>query len=181
MKGGHKVKKLKALFKRTNLPTFEELIKHEQDKLYRVAYTYMRNEQDALDVVQDAIINGYKAFHKLEQPEYFSTWMTRILINTAINAIRKKKKVTFLELDKHEPSMKNSDQSIHRMDLEEVLDMLKPEQKTLIIMRFYYGYSLKEMAQLLDKPEGTIKSQLHRTLSQVKSNLDKGGELYGEV
>lgn len=176
------MKKLSALFKRTNNDaSFEELIKKDQEKLYRIAYSYMRNEQDALDVVQDAIVNGYKAFHKLDHPQYFTTWMTRILINTAINDLRKKKKVSFLELDKYEPSTKDSFQSIHKLDLGEVLERLKPEQRSLLIMRFYHGYSMKEMAEILGKPEGTVKSQLHRTLALVKGNLDEGGEMYGEA
>ena len=67
------MKKLSALFKRSDRTGFEELIKKEQEKLYRIAYSYMRNEQDALDVVQDAIVNGYKSFHKLDHPQYFTT------------------------------------------------------------------------------------------------------------
>ena len=49
------------------------------------------------------------------------------------------------------------------------------------MMRFTYGYSIKEMAQIFEKPEGTIKSQLHRTLAQVKAELEEGGEKYGEA
>jgi RNA polymerase sigma-70 factor (ECF subfamily) len=175
------MKKLTALFKRKNSPSFEELIKLEQEKLYRIAYSYMRNEQDALDVVQDAIVNGYKAFHKLSKPEYFSTWMTRILINAAINELRKRKKVTLMEWEKYEPVAKESFESVHRLDLGEVLERLKPEQRSLLIMRFYYGYSLKEIAEILGKPEGTVKSQIHRTLAKVRGSLDEGGEMYGEA
>lgn len=175
------MKKLSALFKRSDRTAFEELIKKEQEKLYRIAYSYMRNEQDALDVVQDAIVNGYKSFHKLDHPQYFTTWITRIVINTAINELRKRKKVTFLELDKNEPATKDRYHSIHKLDLGEVLERLKPDQRCLLIMRFYHGYSMKEMAEILGKPEGTVKSQLHRTLAQVKMSLNEGGEMYGEA
>jgi RNA polymerase sigma-70 factor (ECF subfamily) len=176
------VKRLKSWLKAaTSGPTFESLIKNEQEKLYKIAYAYVKNEQDALDVVQEAIINAYKAFPKLEKPQYFSTWMTRILINTAINELRRKKKITFLEIEKHEQSVKETQLSIHKLDLAQVLERLKPEQRSLLIMRFTYGYSIKEMAQIFEKPEGTIKSQLHRTLAQVKAELEEGGEKYGEA
>ncbi|CAG9622079.1 sigma-70 family RNA polymerase sigma factor [Sutcliffiella rhizosphaerae] len=176
------MKNWKKLFKPTQPgPTFETLIKNEQEKLYKIAFSYMKNEQDALDVVQEAIVNGYKAFDKLQKPQYFSTWITRILINTAINELRRKKKVTFLEIEKYEQPAKDTQLSIHRLDLAEVLERLKPEQRTLLMMRFHYGYSIKEIAQIFDKPEGTIKSQIHRTLAHVKAELDEGGEKYGEA
>ncbi|KMJ56887.1 RNA polymerase [Bacillus sp. LL01] len=176
------MKRLKALFKSSaSGPTFESLIKNEQEKLYKIAYAYVKNEQDALDVVQEAIINAYKAFPKLENPQYFSTWMTRILINTAINELRRRKKITLLDVEKHEQSVKETHLSIHKLDLAEVLERLKPEQRSLLMMRFTYGYSIKEMAQIFKKPEGTIKSQLHRTLAQVKAELEEGGEKYGEA
>ncbi|WP_339148565.1 MULTISPECIES: sigma-70 family RNA polymerase sigma factor [unclassified Sutcliffiella] len=176
------MKRLKALFKSSaSGPTFESLIKDEQEKLYKIAYAYVKNEQDALDVVQEAIINAYKSFPKLENPQYFSTWMTRILINTAINELRRRKKITFLDVEKHEQSVKETHLSIHKLDLAQVLERLKPEQRSLLMMRFTYGYSIKEMAQIFEKPEGTIKSQLHRTLAQVKAELEEGGEKYGEA
>lgn len=176
------MKRLKRLFKSPpSGPTFESLIKDEQEKLYKIAYAYVKNEQDALDVVQEAIINAYKAFPKLENPQYFSTWMTRILINTAINELRRRKKITFLDIEKHEQYAKETHLSIHKLDLAQVLERLKPEQRSLLMMRFTYGYSIKEMAQIFEKPEGTIKSQLHRTLAQVKAELEEGGEKYGEA
>ncbi|TYS57373.1 sigma-70 family RNA polymerase sigma factor [Sutcliffiella horikoshii] len=177
------MKILKSWFKPSaSGPTFESLIKNEQEKLYKIAFAYVKNEQDALDVVQEAVINAYKAFPKLENPQYFSTWMTRILINTAINELRRKKKITFLDIEKHhEQSVKETHLSIHKLDLAEVLERLKPEQRSLLMMRFTYGYSIKEMAQIFEKPEGTIKSQLHRTLAQVKAELEEGGEKYGEA
>jgi len=176
------VKRLKSWFKPSESgPTFESLIKNEQEKLYKIAFAYVKNEQDALDVVQEAIINAYKAFPKLENPQYFSTWMTRILINTAINELRRRKKITFLDVEKHETVIKETHLSIHKLDLAEVLERLKPEQRSLLMMRFTYGYSIKEIAQIFEKPEGTIKSQLHRTLAQVKAELEEGGEKYGEA
>ncbi|QFT87308.1 RNA polymerase sigma factor SigV [Bacillus sp. THAF10] len=176
------MKKWNKFFKTSDSgPTFESLIRQEQEKLYKIAFSYMKNEQDALDVVQEAIINGYQAFEKLQNVQYFSTWMTRILINAANNELRRKKKITFLEIEKYEEPIKETQFSIHKLDLAEVLQRLKPEQRTLLMMRFHYGYSIKEMAQIFNKPEGTIKSQIHRTLAKVKSELDEGGEKVGEA
>ncbi|WP_026673441.1 sigma-70 family RNA polymerase sigma factor [Alkalihalobacterium bogoriense] len=175
------MKRLKALMKKQKKPSFETLVRAEQEKLYKIAYSYMRNEQDALDVVQDAVMKGYHHFDKLHHLDYFSTWMIRILMNTAVDAIKRKRDVIYIEHEKYKETTNEELESVHRMDLEEQLDKLKTEQKTLIILRFYCGYSLREMAEMLNKPEGTIKSQLHRTLAEMKKNLGEGGEQYGKA
>ena len=170
-----------SIFKSFSGHTFEILIKHEQEKLYKVAYSYVKNEQDALDIVQEAIIKGYKSFHKLQDIHYFSTWMTRILINTAIDFIRKTKDVILLEPDWVDTGLNEENAAIMAMDFEQIFTKLKPQQKTLLLLRFYYGYSISDISEIMDKPEGTIKSQLHRTLYQVKGMLEKGGDTYGEA
>ncbi|MFN7249370.1 MAG: sigma-70 family RNA polymerase sigma factor [Anaerobacillus sp.] len=172
---------INSFFKRSKASTFEALIKQEQGKLYKVAYSYVKNEQDALDIVQESIIKGYKSFHKLKDTQLFLTWMTRIVINSAIDFLRKSKDVIVLETEWFDPGINQENKSVMELDVATVFDKLKPEQKTLLLLRFYYGYSISEIAEILEKPEGTIKSKLHRTLNQVKEKLGKGGETYGEL
>ncbi|MEH7223305.1 sigma-70 family RNA polymerase sigma factor [Bacillus sp. JJ1566] len=166
---------------KSNGHSFEALIKKEQEKLYRVAYSYVKNEQDALDIVQDAIIKGFKSFDRLKEIGYFSTWITRILINTAIDHIRKSKNIIPLEMDWFDPGRNDENKTVMAMDIELVFEQLKPHQKSLLLLRFYYGYSINEISEILDKPEGTIKSQLHRTLQLVKEKLEDGGDTYGKA
>ncbi|CEG25479.1 sigma-70 family RNA polymerase sigma factor [Bacillus sp. B-jedd] len=173
----------KAFHRKTDeeKPSFEDLIKKEQAKLYRVAYSYVKNEQDALDIVQDAIIKGYRSFDKLNEINYFSTWMTRILIHTALDHLRKAKDVVYLEVDWFNPGNDKENNTIVAMDIKLIFEKLKPQQKTLLLLRFYHGYSIPEIAGIMDKPEGTIKSQLHRTLQIVKEKLGNGGDSYGKT
>lgn len=161
--------------------SFEKLIKDEQEKLYKIAYSYVKNEQDALDIVQDAIIKGYQSFHKLDDKAYFSTWMVRILINTSIDFLRKKKDVIKLDPEWLKSGHQQEHFSIMAMDIDTVFKKLKTDQKTLLLLRFYYGYSIPEIANILGMPEGTIKSRLHRTLQLVKEKLGTGGKHYGEA
>lgn len=161
--------------------SFESLIKNEQEKLYKIAYSYVKNEQDALDILQDTIIKGFKSFEKLKDMNYFSTWITRILINTAIDHLRKAKDVITLEPDWFDPRRNEENTTVMTMDLDLVFEKLKPQQKTLLLLRFYYGYSINEMAEILCLPEGTIKSQLHRTLQLLRAKLENGGETYGQT
>ena len=69
---------------------FGTLIQQEQEYLYRMAFLYVRNEADALDVVQESILKAYKGLRSLREPEYFRTWLTKIAINTAQDLLRKR-------------------------------------------------------------------------------------------
>jgi len=71
--------------KKGNEKAFQALIEIEKHKLYRIAYLYVKKEEDALDVVQETIYKAFISIKQLKDAAYFSTWITRILINTAIN------------------------------------------------------------------------------------------------
>ncbi len=71
--------------------------------------------------------------------------------------------------------------AIMSMDLASEFESLRPNQKTLLLLRFYYGYSIPEIAEIVEKPEGTVKSQLHRTLQVLRKKLTNGGDVYGEA
>ncbi|WP_369809926.1 sigma-70 family RNA polymerase sigma factor [Gracilibacillus caseinilyticus] len=83
--------------KRGNDKAFQELIQKEKNKLYRMAYMYVKNENDALDIVQETIYKAYISMKKLKENQYFSTWLTRILINNALDFIKKNKRVIPIE------------------------------------------------------------------------------------
>ncbi|WP_026908889.1 sigma-70 family RNA polymerase sigma factor [Paucisalibacillus globulus] len=167
--------------KNINEQTFERLIVQEQKKLYRIAYAYVKNEQTALDIVQDTVIKAYKSFHKLKDMNLFSTWITRILINTSLDYLKRSIDVIPLEVEWFNSGFNEENQSIMTMDIASVFEKLRPNQKTILLLRFYYGYSIPEIAEIINKPEGTVKSQLHRTLQVLKKKLANGGDVYGEA
>ena len=87
-------KQEKALVKkamRGSPKAFGDLIEAQQEYLYRMAYLYVRQEADALDVVQESILKAYKSLKTLREPEYFRTWLTKIVINTAQDRRRRRK------------------------------------------------------------------------------------------
>ena len=71
-----------------NEDAFETLITNHSDKLYRTAYLYVRNKEDALDVLQETTYKAFISIHQLKSPEYFGTWLTKILIRTAYDRIK---------------------------------------------------------------------------------------------
>ncbi|WP_096273796.1 sigma-70 family RNA polymerase sigma factor [Paucisalibacillus globulus] len=167
--------------KRIDEQTFETLVVSEQKKLYRIAYTYVKNEQTALDIVQETIIKAYKAFHKLKDISVFSTWITRILINTSLDYIKRSIDVIPLDVEWYRTGNNEENNAIMSMDLASAFENLRPNQKTILLLRFYYGYSIPEIAEIIGKPEGTVKSQLHRTLQVLRKKLTNGGDVYGKA
>lgn len=79
MKGSHKA--------------FQELMEEQKVKLYKIAFMYVKNEEDALEVFQETIYKALISIKNLKDERYFSTWLTRILINTALDLIKKKSRV----------------------------------------------------------------------------------------
>src|SRR5699024_10555899 len=100
-KGVEKMEKgEKTLVKRAmrgNPKAFGTLVEREQEYLYRMAFLYVRQEQDALDVVQESILKAYKSLKTLREPEYFRTWLTKIVINTAQDTLRARQRTAPLE------------------------------------------------------------------------------------
>ncbi len=140
---------------------------------YRIAYSYVRNETDAQDIVQES---AYKAIYhskKLKQPEYAQTWLTRIVINEALSFLRKHKQevLPFEE----EPEVAAAQENISKeetMDLREAIENLPAEEKTLITLRFFEDKKLEEIAEICGEALSTVKSRLYRTLKKLKLALE---------
>ena len=164
--------------KKGNDQAFIRLIDEEKVKLYKMAYIYMKNEDDALDVVQETVTKAYASIHTLKEEKHFSTWMMKILINTALEMHRKSQKLILLngELDKRVAGTWHDE----KLDLLHALEQLDEKYKTVILLKYYRDLTVKDIATILECPEGTVKTNLHRGLQQLKTYLSKGGGMYGE-
>lgn len=163
--------------KRGNEEAFEQLISSVRHKLYRTAYSYVKNEQDALDIYQETIYKAFTTLKSLKKPEAFQSWITKILIYKAIDFIRKEtrhfttdKEELFVEL----MSPENIDSIAHSMDLTEAFNHLSPTYKAIILLRYYHDLSIKEIARIMDYPEGTVKSHLNRAKKELRPILKEG-------
>jgi RNA polymerase sigma-70 factor, ECF subfamily len=154
---------------------FQQLMKSEQEKLYRIAYTYVHNEEDALEIVQETFYKAFLSIKKLKEPKFFSTWLTKILINSALSFIKKQKKyVLFSESHEQKYSTTHPHQE-EKIDLLRAIMALPNKYKTIINLRFYLDYSLAQIAEVLDIPEGTVKTQIHRATKKLEKML--GGDI----
>jgi RNA polymerase sigma-70 factor, ECF subfamily len=160
---------------------FQFLMKSQQAKMYKIAYSYAFNEEDALEIVQETFMIAFTSINKIKEPEYFSTWVIRILINCSLNFVKKKRRILALGdfiLSKKSAILTNVDE---RIDLLNVIKTLNDKDKTVINLRFYLDYTIPEIASILGVPEGTVKTRLHRAIKKLGKRLDgKEGE-YGKL
>ncbi|HBJ2620571.1 UNVERIFIED_ORG: RNA polymerase subunit sigma-70 [Clostridium botulinum] len=146
---------------------FTSLIRENKEYLYKMAYSYVKNEQMALDILQESIYKAFVNIKKLKRENVFKTWITKILINECINTIRKNAKVTYLNND---ILIKNESISIdEKLDLYEAIDQLRDGYKTVIILKYFNDLQLKDISYIMDIPENTVKSHLKR----AKNDLSK--------
>lgn len=167
--------KLVKRAKKGDSEAFQMLIHKEKEKMYRMAYMYMRNEDDALEVFQESLYKALNSIDTLKNNRYFSTWLMRILINTAVATLKKKQKIVSMEneiIDQMESVVHV--QIEEQLDLLQAMDEIEEKYKTVLLLRFYQDYTVKQIAVLLDCPEGTVKTNIRRGLAVLKTKL-KGG------
>ncbi|APH14608.1 RNA polymerase sigma factor, sigma-70 family protein [Clostridium sporogenes] len=159
---------LGRLAKKGDKAAFSKLIKIYEKDLYRVSIAMLKNDDDALDGIQDAILKAFKSIKNLREPEYFKTWLIKILINSCTSIINKKRKIVVYE----EYINKSYEEECFReIDIKDAVNKLDYQLKILIILYYYEDMSLKNISKVLDIPEGTIKSRLSRARGYLKEYL----------
>lgn len=133
-----------------------------------MAYVYVKNKDDALDIVQEVAYRSFKKIDTLKKPEYFKTWLIKISISCAIDCLRKNNKVVQLRPE-HEELIDPYVEIIPlSLTLDQLLDELNEDEKSIVILKFYEDYSFKEIAEMLNIPLGTSKSILYRALDKLR-------------
>lgn len=153
---------------------FEYLMDICKDGLYRTAFAYVKNEEDAIDILQDTVYKAYISIDKLKEPKYFKTWITKILINGAINFINKEKKIVALVDNISNHSNYQEENKIEeKMDILNFIDELEDKHKNVIVLKYFQDLTITEIALVLDCPVGTVKNYLNKALSKLRIIMDK--------
>lgn len=153
-----------------NPDAYGKLIMEYQDYLYKMAYLYVRNEDAALDVVSAAILNAYQNIRTLKEPAYFKTWLTRILIRMAQNEW--KQAVYYSELDDVQVPDRYTGVSLEeKCDINAAIGQLSEKYRTVIYLKYFSGFTVKEIAFAMNAPEGSVKAYLSRARDELKKIL----------
>ncbi|MFB1083143.1 sigma-70 family RNA polymerase sigma factor [Jeotgalibacillus sp. JSM ZJ347] len=150
---------------------FVMLMKAYKMDLYKTAYAYLKNEQDAIEAVQETTYRAYKSIQTLKQPAYGKTWMIRIVINVCQAELKKKKRMSPQIIEENEMV---SDATDSFLETAEALDSLEPQERELVHMKYFQDMTITQVAYALNMPEGTVKTKLYKSLSRLKRWFEKG-------
>ena len=148
---------------------FAERIEAVKARLYRTAVLYLHSEDLALEAVDEAVYRALKARGKLRQPEFFETWVTRILINECHKELRRRRREESLELLPESAGAEEYDS----FPLREALRRLPAALREIIILRYFTGLTLQETAAVLGIPQGTAATRQRRALSLLRLDLSE--------
>lgn len=138
-----------------------------RQRLYRTAYLYLGGEADALEAVDETVYQALRGLKKLRQTEFFDTWLTRILINTCHRELRRRKR---LSGEDTLPDAAGPDAYDH-LPLKEAIGHLPEELRTVVILRYFTGYTQAETAAALGIPQGTVATRQRRALELLRLEL----------
>ncbi|NLL20090.1 MAG: sigma-70 family RNA polymerase sigma factor [Clostridia bacterium] len=168
------LKQLVAESKKGNIDSLITLLSAKQDMLYKIAYTYTQNPYDAEDVLSEATIKAFNKIRQLKEPDKFYKWYTTVLINLCRARYNKQQKeLSRLNSDRQEIILEEvvPDFSVSVEDkimVQKILQSLKHSERDLLVLRFMEDFTIKEIAEIMNVAEGTVKSRLYRTLKKIK-------------
>lgn len=164
--------------KRGDKEAIIQLLREIENPLYRTAYYLLGNEQDALDVTQEALLRIYTNIANYREEAQFKTWAQRIVTNLCIDRFRKKREI--VSIDEHELTLR-SDQSVEdeiltgdlATNIQQAINQLPEHFKVVVIMRYIQDYSYNEISETLDLPLNTVKSHLFRARKLLQGLLNE--------
>lgn len=148
---------------------FLELMKRYEGYFCQIAYRYVKDEQQMLDLIQELTYRGLVTLHQLKEPQYFKTWMTKVLMNLALDELKKKETVPL-----GENLFKVSQEHVlieQRLDLEKAMLTLRPDYRAVLELKYFKDLSIEEIASQLGISPNTVKSHLKRGKDALNSQF----------
>ena len=151
---------------------FLALMQLHKEALLRTAIVFLKNEADALEALQEVTYRAYKKIHTVREPAYVKTWMIRIMMNYCQDQLKKGKR--FIITGEMDETIGKED--VYQLELAEALATLSPDEQQLVYLKYFQDVKIREIAELSNIPEGTVKSRLHKILRSLRGHFgDKGG------
>ena len=148
----------------------EDQILEQYPALYRLAFTYVKNPDDAMDVVQESVYKAMRGYAQVQNREAVRSWLCRIVVNTALDLLRGRSREVLTDIL---PESGREDVYADP-DLLRALDVLDERERTVVVLRFFQGLKLHEIAQVTGENLNTVKTILYRSLKKLKAYLTEG-------
>ena len=155
---------------------FLKLIQTHKIDLYKTALSFLRNEEEALEAIQEVTYRAYKSMGSVRDAAYFKTWLIRIMINYCNDQVKKNRRVIL-----------GDDAFIHQgrteshtgMELKDAMLDLDERSREVLTLKYFNDMKIKDIAHTMKCPEGTVKTWLNKALKALRNKLeDKGGDLH---
>lgn len=147
-------------------------ILQDQNKFYRLAYSYVRQEEDDLDVVQNAICKALEHYGDLKNEQAVRTWFYRILVNESLACLKKRQETIWIDGEGAEIPYQEQGFEIQD-DLYGQIRRLEEDVQTIIKLRFFEELSLKEIAEVMSMNLNTVKAKLYRGLRSLRQQIEE--------
>ncbi len=151
---------------RGDADAFLELMEMNSLSMYKTARGILKNDNDVSDAIQDTILTSFEKIHKLKNPQYFKTWLIRILINECNQILRHYKKVNTIE---QVPETPRQDKTLAEFEFKEMLEQVDEKYRVILVLYYEQGFKISEIAELLELNENTVKTRLARAREQIRS------------
>ncbi|WP_286230786.1 RNA polymerase sigma factor [Neobacillus mesonae] len=149
-----------------------QFIQENKADFYRLAYSYVKNSQDALDIVQESIRKALSAKNSLQKVHSIKSWFYKIVVNTALDFLRKKKKVTIVDETNLEYINQGKNDKYQNLDLKRSLEELPLKYRSIIVLRFFEDLTIDEVAEILQEKPNTVKTRLYRALEMLRIKME---------
>lgn len=146
-----------------------ELIINSEDSFYRVARSLLYNDADCADAISEMIVKAFDKLYTLKNDSYAKTWLTRILITECFAIMRKEKKIVSIETipeGSHNPAPEEF------QDLYDSMERLPEKMRLSVTLYYMEGYSMKEIAKMLNETELAVKTRMSRARKKLKQDLE---------
>ncbi|ASS66891.1 MULTISPECIES: sigma-70 family RNA polymerase sigma factor [unclassified Paenibacillus] len=165
---------------------FIQLMDAERQRMYRIAAAYLQREADIVEAVQETVCRAWLKRRHLRKPEFMTTWLVRILIRVCSDELARRKRMDAtgsiheqLEQDGASGWPDEASEVDSRLDMDEAVRRLDQPYRDVIVLKYREDMTLTEIAGILGKPDGTVKTWLHKALKMLRAALaaaEKGKE-----
>lgn len=167
-------KKEKLKKEKAKKDLIEGILLEKYNQYYRLVYSYVHNEADASDIVQNGAYKALRSSDTLNQLEYAETWIYRIMLNECFQYLKRPKFLSYEAMQEENGIeagvLEDRDQTI---DLQRALEVLSDKDRVVIILKYFEDKKLEEIAEILDENVNTIKSRLYRSMKKLRGILSE--------
>lgn len=160
-------KELVLRAKKRDKDAFVELINQQKESMYKIAKTILKKEEDVADAMQDTILNCWEKINTLRKPEYFRTWMVRILINNCNAIYRQRSKVV---LNNEIILEETVDADYFNVEWQEMMSYLNEKQRIVVELYYVEQFKVREIADILQIGQSAVKGRLQAARKIIEAN-----------